>query len=411
MQLQGHLKAGVAALAYTLLLYASALAAAEQPAAKQVSVGPENVLLVANSAYAGSVELAKYYAGKRAIPPENLFILKLPTTEDVDRDCFNLEIQAPIRERIAKSGNEIRCIVVFYGVPLNIWDPQPVDRKIFKLKQNLEGTKKGTFQGESTDLEEEIKELEGQEKEIAKQAASVDSELALLGRPHSLAGWVASPFLTETPWPKGCYWVARIDATTAEDARSMIDGALEAEKNGLKGTAYFDARGLTGKDDYSRADAQIRSAAEMTRALGFNTVLDNRPELFGKNDCPNAAIYWGWYSLAKYVDSFKFVPGAIAVHIASGECDSLREGAYWCRHLIEHGAAVTMGPTNEPYLEAFPRPDLFLERVYSGECIGAAYYQTLPWLSWRMVLLGDPLYRPFAKKVEANEEIRGKPGG
>jgi uncharacterized protein (TIGR03790 family) len=405
MQLRQYLKREMAAVACTLVLCTSGLAATEQGAVK-----PENVLLIANSSYTGSVELAKYYAEKRAVPLENLFVLKLPTTEDVNRDCFNLEIQGPIRERIAKSSNKIRCIMVFYGVPLNIWDPQTIQRKISKLKQDLEGTKKGTFQGESTDLERQITELEGEAKEITKKAASVDSELALLGRPHSLSGWVESPFISETPWPEGCYWVARIDATTADDARSMIDGALEAEKKGLKGTAYFDARGLSGKDDYSKADAQIRHAAEITRTFGFNTVLDNRPELFGKNECPDAAIYWGWYSLAKYVDSFRFAPGAIAVHIASGECDSLREGSYWCRHLIEHGAAVTMGPTNEPYLEAFPRPDLFLEKVYSGACIGAAYYQTLPWLSWRMVLLGDPLYRPFARKAETGETAKKPPG-
>jgi uncharacterized protein (TIGR03790 family) len=366
-------------------------------------VRPENILLVANSAYPGSADLARYYAQKRAIPSKNLFILELPTTEDIDRDCFNTKLQRPIEAKIAEYGNTIRCIVVFSGVPLNIWDPFPVQERISKLKRDVEGIKQGTFQGELKVVEDELAKSEAKAKELAANGASVDSELALLGRDHPLAGHVASPFMNETGWPEGCYWIARLDATNPDDVRSMIDGALAAEKKGLEGIAYFDARGLNGTDGYSVTDEEIRQAALLARKKGFATILDNRPELFGVGECPDAAIYWGWYSLAKYVDSFKFVPGAIAVHIASGECDSLREGPYWCRNLIAHGAAVTLGPTQEPYLEAFPHPDRFLQKLFDGECVGAAYYETAPWLSWKMVLLGDPLYRPFAGGARQGE--------
>jgi uncharacterized protein (TIGR03790 family) len=306
-----------------------------------------------------------------------------------------MKILEPVRQCVVKSGVGIRCIVTVYGVPLNVWDPQTIQGEISNLKHELAGIKEGTFQGDAAVLEGKIKNLEGEIPKVAERAASVDSELTLLGREHPLEGHVDSPFLSESGWPEGCYWVARLDATSPADVRAMIDGALEAEEKGLKGIAYFDARGLTGTDDYSVADDTIRAAAAMTRERGIPVVLDNKPELFGEGKCPDACLYWGWYSLAKYVDSFKFVPGAVAVHIASGECNSLREGAYWCRNLIANGAAVTMGPTNEPYLEAFPPADEFLGKLYAGECVGRAYFETQRWLSWRMVLLGDPLYRPF----------------
>jgi len=398
-----HLHTLAAIFAFATPAFAAETVTSELPV---TYVGPENVLLVANSAFEGSVDLARYYAEKHGIPEENLLFLELPVTEDIDRDCFNMKVQAPVKAKVDQLLPRVRCIVTFYGVPLNIWDPQPEQAEISRLKRDLEGIKLGTFQNDKAALETRIAALEKAVKELVPRAASVDSELALLGRDHPLEGHVDSPFVKEKWWPEGCFWVARLDAGTPADVRAMIDRALDAEKDGLKGTAYFDARGLTGADDYAKADGDIRQAAELARGFGFPTVLDDKPELFGENKCPLGAIYWGWYSLAKYVDSFQFVPGAIAVHVASGECNSLREGPYWCRNLIRNGAAVTMGPTNEPYLEAFPSPTAFLGKLFEGECIGQAYYETQGWLSWRMVLLGDPLYRPFRKNALAAVEAR-----
>jgi len=389
-------------------LFETASAAEESQIRSSPQVTASNVLVVANSAYAGSQDLAKLYATRRGIPADNILALELPATEDIDRECFNTKILEPIQRKIRASQAEILCIVTVYGVPLNIWDPQPIQAEISKLKQELKGIKEGMFQGDAVVLEKKVAGLEIQVKETAKRAASVDSELTLAGRDHPLEGFVESPFLTESGWPQGCYWAARLDASTPEDVRRMIEGALEAESKGLRGTAYFDARGLTGDGAYARADKGILAAAALAREAGLPAVLDNREELFGVGKCPEAALYWGWYSLAKYVDSFRFVPGAVAVHIASGECNSLREGEYWCRNLIRNGACVTMGPTNEPYLEAFPAADEFLRKLFAGESIGGAYYATEKWLSWRMVLLGDPLYRPFGAQADENNKHQEK---
>ncbi len=379
-------------------------------AAKPVpEVQAANVLLVANGNFEGSLELVRYYADKRSIPQENILVINTPTAEQVDRKCFNSTIRDPIRAAVAKTGGRIRCIVLFYGVPLRIWDPLPVNRAISRMESQLKGAAANQplpLHEDTGAFREKIKILQTKAKEVAIRAASVDSELALLDRDHPLEKWVRSPFPKCEGWPEGCYWVARLDASSVHDVRAMIDGALTAEREGLKGTAYFDARGLAGTRAYARADRSIERAAHLTGSYGLTTVLDKKPELFGRSACPQAAIYWGWYSLSKYVDSFEFVPGAIAVHIASGECDSLRHGTYWCRNLIAHGAAVTMGPTNEPYLQAFPPPDDFLGMLYKGSSVGRAYYATQKWLSWRMVLLGDPLYRPFATVNAGPREMR-----
>ena len=127
--------------------------------------------------------------------------------------------------------------------------------------------------------------------------------------------------------------------------------------------------------------------------------LDAREALFQPGDCPAAALYCGWYSLGHYVNAFTWVRGAIGYHIASAECTTLRQpgSQVWCKRMLEEGIAATIGPVYEPYIQAFPLPDLFFQILTEGYLsLAEAYLVTLPFLSWQMVLIGDPLYKPFA---------------
>jgi uncharacterized protein (TIGR03790 family) len=64
--------------------------------------------------------------------------------------------------------------------------------------------------------------------------------------------------------------------------------------------------------------------------------------------------------------------------------------------MLERGIAATIGPVNEPYVQAFPLPELFFPLLAEGYLsLGETYLVTLPYLSWQIVLIGDPLYQPF----------------
>ena len=134
-------------------------------------------------------------------------------------------------------------------------------------------------------------------------------------------------------------------------------------------------------------------------------VLEDTQKLFQPGECPQAALYCGWYSLARYVDAFAWVPGAIGYHIASSECQTLRPGKsqVWCKRMLEEGVAVTIGPVGEPYVQSFPLPEIFFGVLSEGALtVAEAYLVSVPYLSWKMVLVGDPLYRPFAYGVRNN---------
>ncbi len=237
--------------------------------------------------------------------------------------------------------------------------------------------------------------------------ASFDSELSLLHWPdYPLYRWQPNllhyTFRHRNGRPR-TLMVSRLEAPSVELVKGLIDAAIRAEREGLSGKVYLDARGMEfhperdGRGSYGEYDQSLRDlAARLEAHTDLEVILDNEPALFQPGDCPGAALYCGWYSLAKYVDAFEWEPGAVGYHMASAEARSLREGNAWCAAMIREGVAATLGPTHEPYLGAFPLPDDFFSLLLTGEyTLVETYYRTNPFNSWVMVLVGDPLYNPF----------------
>ena len=245
--------------------------------------------------------------------------------------------------------------------------------------------------------------------EERKTSASVDSELTLMMvGSYQLAQWLPNPFharYDSLPSIKGIraktLMVGRLDGPTHEIAKRLVDDAMATEKVGLKGIFYIDARGLPNNDasPYSWYDRHLINLYNILKdKASIEVVIDKAPELFPVGACPNAALYCGWYSLGNYVDSFRWQKGAVGFHVASGEASTLREkeSNVWCKRMIEEGVAATLGPVEEPYLLSFPLPDHFFPLLMSGKIpLLEVYFMTTPHISWRQILIGDPLYTPF----------------
>ena len=244
-------------------------------------------------------------------------------------------------------------------------------------------------------------------------AASFDSELSLiLWSDYQTYRWQpnylnyrfeGSPLRQLYP----TLMVSRLEAPTLALTKGlMVVPPMIEEAGGLTGKVYLDARGIAKKPDeqvqsgsYADFDvALLQTAVILQKESKLPVTLNEQPELFQPGDCPDAAVYCGWYSLGKYVDAFTFKRGAIAYHLASNEAQTLRDpdSEVWCKKLLDDGVCATIGPVNEPYLSAFPRPNEFLPLLMRGKhTLVEAYYLTKPFNSWMMVLIGDPLYRPF----------------
>ena len=147
----------------------------------------------------------------------------------------------------------------------------------------------------------------------------------------------------------------------------------------------------------------------------MSVTLDDKPELFAPGSCPDCALYCGWYSLANYVPCCKFVTGAVAWHLASSEAVSLRDpkSKLWCKNLLENGVVATLGPVAEPYTIGFPKPAEFFGTLATGQyTLVETYWRTEMFASWMTVLVGDPLYNPYAKSPKLKmEQVKPSPAG
>ncbi len=239
--------------------------------------------------------------------------------------------------------------------------------------------------------------------------AALDSELAMMWwgdqyplagmRPNTLNWQIAAQAIKENVPP--LMMTARIDGATAEDARRMIIDSVETEKIGLKGKFYIDAGGK-----HKAYDKNLRILAQALQEISqMEVVIDHDSTLFQPGTCDDAALYVGWYSLKKYIPAFTWNTGAVGWHIASFEAVNLRDpnSTQWCPKMIQNGVVATVGAVDEPYLGAFPLPQQFFLLLLTGKyTLAECYWRTVPQVSWRMMLIGDPLYNPFA----ANPQVK-----
>ncbi|MBI5441807.1 MAG: TIGR03790 family protein [Deltaproteobacteria bacterium] len=387
------------------------------------ALSPEEVLVVANRNVRESLDLAAHYVKRRAIPEENLLKISVTGAETCSRKTYEDQIAEPVRRYLsAERGKGIRAAVLLYGVPLRVAAPEPtLQEQLAAAALDGERQELAKLKGPETPddekkrIDERLAAIRSETDSLLKrdQEASVDSELTLVRVPrYPLKGWVPNPlFLASPAQPfsvrkEDVLQVSRLDGLSGAVVRRVIDDSVAAEREGVHGKAYLDARwkdpGETSRlSGYARYDKSLHEAAGALTKRGIAVVLDENAALFPAGGELPVALYCGWYSLGQYVPAFAWQKGSVGYHIASTECSTLRkrESTVWCKRMLEEGVAATLGPVGEPYVQAFPPPHVFFQLLTDGRLtLSEAYFLSLPHLSWKMVLVGDPLYRPFFKK-------------
>jgi uncharacterized protein (TIGR03790 family) len=343
----------------------------------------ERVLVVYNPSLAESKEVAFYYLGKRAIPRSNTCEIRTSSTDQIKQDEYDSSVKAPIRKCLERVGKDKILYVVFsYKTPwLLEMGPQT-----YALDQFVADV-----------WDEYLPERPANPGEAQPYYGIAQSEGELFQPYTPLADY------RRQANARTIYSVWRLDAATPALAKGLVDKALFAEANGLSGNACFDRRTdpLTSVPDfgYGAGDWEIHAAADLARRAGFTVIEDGHAEEFGTAPaplrCDHAALYAGWYSLNHYNDAFTWNPGAIGIHLDSASATNPRGGSNWAANALAHGITITSGAMTEPYLDNLPHPDQALWCLFHGANVGDALLRSERLLKWRIVNMGDPLYRPF----------------
>jgi hypothetical protein len=70
--------------------------------------------------------------------------------------------------------------------------------------------------------------------------------------------------------------------------------------------------------------------------------------------------------------------------------------ASWVGPLITRGAAASVGNVYEPFLQLTSHLNILNDRLLHGFTFAESAYASIEALSWMSVVVGDPLYRPYA---------------
>lgn len=351
-------------------------------------------LIVCNASDAESLSLAETYREARGIPPGNVLSLPFSSTEEISRKEYDEQIALPLRRELEGRGfwkvtrdllnrpivyaSSVRYVALIRGIPLKIrqeTSPYPGD-----------GVAQPPPYG-------------------GINAASVDSEIAVLGLfTPQISGILGNPMAGAAPGapvPPWLLMVSRLDASSAEEVRVLISSTMRAEREGLRGWGYIDLRS-TREKGYVLGEAWITRAWEAMNRSGIPVIADDLPETLQAGfPVTDAAAYYGWY--AENLDGpfaerdFRFVPGAVAVHLHSFSASTLRSRTRgWAAPLISLGACASLGNVYEPYLPFTADLGKFCESLLGGMTLAESHVRSLSALSWMNVCLGDPLYRPYA---------------
>ncbi len=341
--------------------------------------------------------LADFYCSARMIDPSREIPLSTPVAEEISRSDYDTTLAQPLRDELVKRGywvlthgpdnhpavtsTQIRYVVLIRGIPLKI---MPCS----------------TYPGDSKIQPDPIG---------GRNEASVDSELTLLGLFSSqISGVMKNPLCNtnitaefHAQIPPCFLFVARLDAPTPTTVRNMVSDGIKAEKEGLWGWGYIDLRSITDPG-YVIGDQWIKQAGEAMRQKGIPVITDDLPDTYQAGfPITEASAYFGWYAEninGPFAEAgFRFVPGAVAAHLHSFSAVSLHDPMKgWTAPLLSRGASASVGNVYEPYL-AFTTDFGVMETALLAGCnMAESYYMAQPVLSWMSVLVGDPLYRPYA---------------
>ena len=379
---------------------------------------PDEIMVVANKDIAESVSIAQYYCTQRGVPDKNILALSLGASLKymISRNDYEKQLVEPIRTKFFNEQliGQIKCLLTIYGVPVKVGGrgvlegqeekQKQLNRLAEKQKQTMEKFKQAgsTNSAEYKQADRRLAQLQSAIDRIngKETHASVDSELSMvLFDSYELYRWQPNMLNDKVKNQNSItLMVSRLDGPNFDIIKGLIDKSIATEKKCLKGNAYIDSRGITNRTMYGHYDLSLRNLAAYLRSKTDLTVREERAaKLFATDTCPKTALYCGWYSAGKYVDAFDFVDGAVGYHIGSYEAVNLRDpnSSQWCPSMLMDGITATLGPVTEPYLSAFPEPRAFFPKLFEGNCLVEAYYRTKPFNSWQMLLIGDPLYRPF----------------
>lgn len=356
-------------------------------------ITPERVAFVYNTNDPDSLEVAQYYRDARQIPNANLIGLAItvPTqgatgitceTVTLDEADYLYQIENPLLAALETLGADfgtdgtspIWVIILGYGIPLSYNDGGEtiaIASRLHRLNKSVSHK----FPNHTYDRRGEFKFFDGTDA----------TEL----------------FIT-----------AVLDGPTKEAVMKLIDRSMDVTRQTfVTGDIIIDPYGrqLTAADLQYQTDI-LDFIDEEVPDLGLDSQLTvdiddpyQEPTVaFFSHD----SFYWGWFNPTYAQQLFRSQNerrvflynaddrSACNIHYYSSSSPFDVNGSdFWCNIAIniEPGYATCAGSVDDPDSDAFLRPIPFFQALHQGATVGEAFLFASQFVSWKTVLIGDPL--------------------
>ncbi|MCK4624871.1 MAG: hypothetical protein KAV00_06145, partial [Phycisphaerae bacterium] len=415
-----------------LLIAAGLILSVVVPA--QAGGGPEGVIVVVNENSWASLAVANEFVRLRKIPPNNVIYLSGGTNwafDSISIENFRKHILKPVLDEIKKRNLErqVDCIVYSADVPYRIiltkdlpggktrkplttsasinsmtylyrWviPKQPGDRSkrtigYLSLRNNWYARRqmrRRTPRRKDDDLKT-LSEKVRPPKVVVQPPIGFSSrygwtpsgQIATAGATGPRQGYVLSTVLAVTSGR----------GTSISEAIASLRRSAAADGTRPKGTIYYmvnsDVRSRTRQWGFDSAIAKLKALGVKGEAVK-GTMPKNRKDVMG---LAAGLARFNWSKTGCSI-----LPGAICEHLTShGGGMSQTSGQTSCTEFIRAGAAGTCGTVTEPYAIQAKFPTSFMHYFYASGCsLAEAFYLSVAG-PYQLLIIGDPLCRPWAK--------------
>ncbi|QYK53099.1 MAG: TIGR03790 family protein [Fimbriimonadaceae bacterium] len=333
----------------------------------------KRVLVVINTSSSESREIGAYYRVKRQIPKENVVMISVSTTENVDVSEYQTGILGPIQAAIKNSRNQIDYIVLTSGTPIRLENDNgfSVDGHLATMNMNLSP----------------IRELNA-------------TDINRCRNPYFGA---TEPFSSKK---YNMYLVTRLIGYTVDDAKRLVDNSLQATAK--PGPFFLDEASNRTEGGYGQLQSLMLRSFENLKQKGFEAQIDQTKEFMLPTNPVMGYISWGSNDGAFNADVYKkiqFLPGAICETFVSTSGRTFKPttgGQSLIADLIKSGVTGVKGYVSEPYTFALARPDVLFDRYVGGFNLADSFYSASQVIKWKDIVVGDPLCQPYSKQAQSD---------
>lgn len=358
----------------------------------QHQITPERVSFVYNTNDSDSLEVAQYYRDARQVPNANLIGLAItaPTQGATGTTCetalseadYLSQIETPLKTALESLGADfgtdgispIWVIILGYGIPI----AYDADGETIAIASKLHRLNKGVvnkFSNHTYDRRGEFKFFDSNDA----------TEL----------------FIT-----------AVLDGPTKEAVMKLIDRSMDVSRQTfITGDVFIDPYGrkVTAADLEYQADILDFINNEVPNLSLDSQVtvdIDDPYQEPTTASFSGDSFYWGWfnptYSQQLFLSqnerrAFLYNAddrSACNIHYyANSSPFDINGSDFWCNIAIntEPGYASCAGSVDDPGSDALLRPTPFFQALHQGASLGEAFLFASEFVSWKTVLIGDPL--------------------